>query len=176
MFFWIFIICGAGALLGLIAYKIERWLYNKKWTYIETLNIRSGITRENAYIDRRGYLRWVKNDKLCHRDIAFKHRHEYRAAGVRFGECDVHHRDENKFNNNPENLDVLTREQHQLEHGSVVYRNGVKYIKFARTSKIYRTTAKAILVAHKWIPVSQILISGGWIYLTQWMYDKKFNN
>ena len=85
------------------------------WDRIERLNEGLGITRHTAYIDKRGYLRWKETNRLCHRDIAFKAglRHRY----LPFGHCDVHHRDHNKMNNQPDNLEVVSREEHQHYHG-----------------------------------------------------------
>lgn len=92
---------------------VKVWLYYEKWNEIESLNKSVGITRENAYIDEKGYLRWNSNDRLCHRDIAWN-------AGLRgklpFGQCDVHHVDLNKLNCDPSNLKVLTRTEHQRKH------------------------------------------------------------
>lgn len=155
----------------LITVPVFYYLWNRhRWETIQTLNAQVGITKETAYIDGRGYLRWKKNNRLCHRDIAWEH-------GLRghdkFGNCDIHHKDENKFNNNPSNLEILTREEHQKEHKQVITVNGRKYYKLARVSKIYRKTSKAYLIARKWVPRSQTIIQDGYVYITEWIKRKK---
>jgi hypothetical protein len=153
-----------------IGYYIWRYFNNKKWERIELLNERVDITRDNAYIDQNGYLRWRSNERLCHRDIAWN-------AGVRgndkFGNSDIHHVDRNKFNCNPGNLECLTRAEHQEEHGQVIYESGRKYIRLCRVGKIYRETGKAIMVARRWIPKSQTIYRDGYVYITEWIARQK---
>jgi hypothetical protein len=152
-------------------YFLIRWfLYKRKWTYIETVNQRVGITRENAYLDNRGYLRWRSDKVLCHRDIAFR---ELDHAGLYFSEYDVHHQNENKLDNNPENLQILTRERHQLAHGEIIYELGRKYIRLCRDKRISRHTPKAIFAAAQWIPRSQTLIRDRYLYVANWLVKER---
>lgn len=71
------------------------------------------------YIDHRGY----KRDgyaRLVHRRIAYEiYKGGYRNGkySERFGDYDVHHIDGNKQNNSPDNLQILTREEHKVKHG-----------------------------------------------------------
>jgi hypothetical protein len=111
--------------LGILAaYILVAWvLHRRRWTYIETLNQKVGITRENTYLGKRGYLHWKSDKQLCHRTIAYR---ELNHRGTPFSECDIHHRNGNKLDNNPENLQLLTREEHQLAHGEVIYEQGRK--------------------------------------------------
>ena len=156
--------CIAGIVVG------NHYSDKRKWERIETLNVRTGITKQNAYIDPHGYLRWRDTNRLCHRDIAWKN-------GLRgndkFGNCDIHHVDGNKWNNDPLNLEVLVRAEHEIKHGNVIFENGRKYIKLARTRKIYKETRKAIMVARKWIPKSQVIYRNGYVYITEWIWKQK---
>lgn len=153
-----------------IVFLVRRYFYNKKWNMIESLNEKVGINRENSRIDERGYLRWKTNDKLCHREIAWN-------VGIRgsdnFGASDIHHKDKNKFNCNPDNLECLTRTEHRETHGLIVHENGIKYIRLCRINKVYRETKKAFLIAHRWVPKSQTLIRDGYIYVTEWLTRQK---
>ena len=38
---------------------------------------------------------------------------------MQFSDYDIHHKDGNKFNNNPDNLDIIFREEHEIEHGKL---------------------------------------------------------
>jgi len=71
-------------------------------------------------LDKRGYYR-NGYGKLVHREVAY---HNHYIEGfkrgkyiLRFGEYDIHHIDENKLNNHPSNLQILTREEHKKIHG-----------------------------------------------------------
>lgn len=164
LFLWI----GIGLLLIGVAFYL---IWNRyRWQNIEQLNQGLKISKKTAYIDNKGYLRWRTTDKLCHREIAWENR--IRGSG-KFGECDIHHIDENKFNNQPTNLEVLTREQHQFEHKQIIKINGQRYHKLASIHKIYRTTDKAYLIVHKWIPKSQAIHRDGYVYIPEWLYHKK---
>ena len=142
---------------------------NRVWREITEKNIENGACIHNCYIDKRGYLRWKENDRLVHRDVAF----ENCDWEGNFGELDVHHNDEDKFNNHPSNLAVITRREHEIKHGNIIVRDGQEYRRFARHNKIYRRSAKAIMVARKWIPLSQVIFVGNWIYATPWILEKK---
>lgn len=71
-------------------------------------------------LDSNGYHRDGYN-RLVHRDVAFNHHYKegYQNGKYtkRFREYDIHHKDRNKLNNHPDNLQILTREEHKKIHG-----------------------------------------------------------
>ena len=66
--------------------------------------------------DARGYYR-NGYGRLVHRDTAFKCLYSYPKYPLRFREYDIHHKDRNKKNNHPDNLAILTRDEHKKAHG-----------------------------------------------------------
>ena len=122
----------------------KKWIsYGRKirynWDTIEDLNKGFGISRETCFVDENGYLRWKKQKRLCHRDIAYRFVYTKGNFSERFSAYDVHHRDGNKFNNHPSNLEILTRERHELTHGKITYQIGVNtsdwFLRIAAESK-----------------------------------------
>jgi hypothetical protein len=164
--FFLFLLFGIIIPVCIFGYLLWNHL---RWLNIERLNQSLNINRYNAYIDSNGYLRWKDSKHLCHRDIAW-------AANLRgqgkFSELDIHHKDGNKFNNTPDNLELLSREAHQREHGQMITIDGKTYRKLAELNKVYHSTDRAYLVANTWIPKSQVEIRNGFIYIPEWMYNK----
>jgi hypothetical protein len=158
----------------------QRISYNRKirynWDIIESQNYQFGITRVKCYVDNNGYLRWKSNNKLCHRDIAFENIFKGGSYTSQFSFYDIHHQDGNKFNNNPDNLRVIIREEHEVEHGKVIYANGTKYIRLVPANRRRKQTKKAILIGGKrgeWFPKSQLLVRNGYLYAPEWIIKKK---
>ena len=90
----------------IITASILLWLY---WIYHR-------YKKQNSiHIDPRGYERDGYN-QLIHRKIAYKYLYSYPQYSLRFGSYDIHHRDGNKRNNSPDNLQILTRKQHKAKH------------------------------------------------------------
>ena len=146
------------------------------WDIIERLNSRFGITRDTCFVDHNGYLRWNSDDHLCHRDIAFNYIYKKDSFTNIFSEYDVHHKNENRFDNNPENLEIIFREEHELEHGQFIYEFGQKYIRLVPAHRRRKQTRKAILIGGKrgtWYPKSQLITRNGYIYASEWIYNKK---
>lgn len=70
-------------------------------------------SRENkTYIDENGYRRFSDSDKLVSRWMV-----EKKLSRRLDPDEEVHHRDRNKLNNRPGNLEALTPEEHNREHG-----------------------------------------------------------
>lgn len=138
------------------------------WDRIETLNKNVGINRDNSYMDDKGYLRWNSNNKLCHRDVAFKYLYKGKGFVEPFRNYIVHHVDENKLNDDPSNLKIMKEEKHEEIHGRVVNEDGTKWIRLCRRSKVGRETKKAIRVAMVWLPKSQCVVRDDYVYVTPW--------
>lgn len=83
--------------------------------YIETQEIQGAVFTgiEDCY----GYLRWLQTGELIHRIVARELIYPYGHFTMEFEFYDVHHIDRNKKNNQPYNLAVLTREEHEAVHG-----------------------------------------------------------
>lgn len=83
---------------------------------------------KKTYIDNNGYLRFINSDKLVHRWIVEKN------IGRRLYHDEVvHHRDGNKLNNSPNNLQVFSS---QDEHHSLHQKRRV--LKFFLPEFIYK--------------------------------------
>ena len=72
--------------------------------------------RNERNLDARGYLR-DGYGRLVHRRVAYKHLYNRWKYPERFKSYDIHHKDGNKQNNSPDNLKILTREEHNQKHG-----------------------------------------------------------
>ena len=72
----------------------------------------------HRYIDCRGYIR-DGYDKLIHRKIAYKYLYNVYEFPLRFRDYVIHHKDRNKKNNHPNNLQILTQEEHNKIHGYI---------------------------------------------------------
>lgn len=93
-----------GIIIGVIIFLLIWWaihVYKKK---------KERIVDERGY-ERDGY------GRLVHRNVAWKHLYSYPEYPDRFGSYDIHHKDGNKRNNTPDNLEILTRAQHKTKHG-----------------------------------------------------------
>ena len=77
------------------------------------------MTEAKYYLDRQGYLCFKNSDKPLHRYIAKKEIWEKnrKKYPLEFWEYQVHHKDKDKLNNTPENLELLSRLEHEIRHG-----------------------------------------------------------
>jgi len=155
---------------------IDYYFQIQKWKNIEQINYGFGINRRTAFIDNLGYLRWKKDNKLCHREIAYNYiyKKNWQEYKMPFSKYEVHHKNKNKLDCKHENLEILDRENHRIRHGEIIFYNNRKFIRVARERRRYVRTKKAILIAGRWIPLSQIIFRHDWIYLADWCYKKKF--
>jgi len=86
-----------------------------------------------AYIDQNGYLRNAETNELIHRSIA---REKY---GYLSPEDQVHHIDRNKLNNDPDNLMILSKTEHEIIHGKNELVNISNKIEYALGSAIIKS-------------------------------------
>lgn len=94
--------------------------YIKKWLVENRDNILHSPKGNPAkYVDSNGYERnTFKHSNLTHRQVAYrelylKHKDKY---PLPFSKYQVHHKDKNKLNNHPDNLDLFTQEEHEAIH------------------------------------------------------------
>jgi len=80
------------------------------WMIINDIN-----QKGKRILDHRGYYR-NGYGRLVHRDVAYRYLYSYPEYPLRFGEYDIHHKDRNKLNNDPDNLQIVTREEHVRIH------------------------------------------------------------
>ena len=74
--------------------------------------------KRKTYEDENGYLRYKDNNLLVHRNIAYqgiylKNRNKY---PLQFSQYQIHHKNQDKQDNNLENLEIVTRTQHERIH------------------------------------------------------------
>jgi len=74
--------------------------------------------KNEIFTDYNGYLRWKDSKRLVHRSIAEKQIYEKdrKKYPLPFEEYQVHHVDKNKSNNKTENLQLLTKREHEELH------------------------------------------------------------
>lgn len=82
-----------------------------------------------TYIDKNGYRRFSDSHKLVHRWVAEKKGSKPLGYGFQ-----VHHKDGKKLNNNPENLEWVTRRKHIEKHPYIK-----KNMKIERQESIRKT-------------------------------------
>lgn len=83
----------------------------------------TGGKRRKAHINSQGYAEGdPKHSKRIARQVAFKEIYKKNRSKypLRFGEYQVHHKDGKKLNNDPDNLQLVTPEEHARIHGRSV--------------------------------------------------------
>lgn len=93
-----------------IEFKIEEPI--KRIVYKPTKRIYRG-----TYIDDKGYKRFWDNNRLVHRDVAYKQLWVWDRYNQPFRKYEVHHIDGNKLNNSYKNLKIVTKAEHRKIHG-----------------------------------------------------------
>jgi hypothetical protein len=100
--------------------------------YLERFSMKSTVNREiidalesEWYTDDKGYPRYVLErdgvSSLVHRQVAYQfiYLRDRKSYPMPFSEYVVHHKDEKKLNYQPNNLEVLTEEEHKERHAIV---------------------------------------------------------
>lgn len=73
--------------------------------------------RPDIFIDERGYERNKDDNRLVHRNVAYECLYDPNEYLLPFGHYIIHHVDGNKLNNHPDNLMILTPDEHSKIHG-----------------------------------------------------------
>ncbi len=71
------------------------------------------------YKDKKGYMRFVDDKKLVHRDVAYWNIYRVMSQDeypLRFRQYVVHHKNMKRTDNRVENLQIMTQEQHKRKH------------------------------------------------------------
>ena len=105
------------------------YLTNERKTNCKKYKLCQEIINTRNYLDRKGYLRFdedktfARRNDLVHRTIAYHYL--WHNPQRSFKGQDVHHINENKKDNCPQNLKILTKTQHILYHegkiGIIIY-------------------------------------------------------
>lgn len=71
-----------------------------------------------TYIDDDGYLRFNDSNDLVHRWVAYKFHYKYHKFRypMKFKFYQIHHKNNNKLDNRPENLMIVTKREHESIH------------------------------------------------------------
>ena len=76
---------------------------------------------DTTHEDENGYLRYDSDNRLVHRDVAYKfiYKGGFKQGlyNLRFSMYQIHHIDFDKKNNRIANLQILTEEEHEKIHG-----------------------------------------------------------
>jgi len=110
--FWPFLILAS--LFWIIIVKI---LYRRYWVHRQRIYLKTPT--DTLYVDNNGYFRIASTNKLLHRVIAYQHHYKPNMAKYPkgFHAYVVHHRDQNKWHNDPANLVILDPKEHAYLHG-----------------------------------------------------------
>jgi len=92
---------------------------------------------EKTYLDEKGYLRFNDSGNLVHRWVAYNkiYKPTKRKYSMKFRNYQVHHKDGNKLNNNPINLQVVSVSKHKSIHG---IKSGISYWFIEIIKRIFR--------------------------------------
>jgi hypothetical protein len=75
-----------------------------------------GKTKENTFVDEKGYICFENTGKTIHRTAAWQHLYSEKKYPKKFREYQVHHKDLDKKNNDISNLEIVTKEKHKKIH------------------------------------------------------------
>ncbi len=122
-----------------------------------------------TYVDESGYLRYRDTDGLVHRSIAYRYiysanREKY---PLRFRDYQVHHKDNEKQNNRWDNLQIVTKTEHEDIQGYEFQSESTKipFYEDPEHSQVNKTT----YYIHVWIYIVVIFIIIVNIFV--WMFN-----
>lgn len=116
------------------------------------------------YRDKRGYER-TKNSNLWHRKVAYhkiylKNRSKY---PLPFSEYEVHHKDGDKTNNHPDNLEILSPEEHIDRHTEMIEKKRLQLSE--KELEITRLQKKEQNKQVAWVFIKVIIfVSASWFF------------
>lgn len=107
-----------------------------------------------VYKDENGYLRDKEDGGLVHRKVAFKKFQENpEDYDMPFSKYEIHHVDGDKLNNTPDNLEIVTKEEHRRIH-NIVDNSNISYSNTSSFGRIFFGILFAVMIILFWVSYS----------------------
>ena len=113
-----------------------------------------------TYIDNNGYLRYRDNNRLVHRDIAYRYIYsaDRKRYPLQFRDYQVHHKDNEKQNNRYDNLQLVTKLEHEDIQGYEFQSESTKRPFYEDPEPEHSQVNKTTYYIHIWIYIVVIFI------------------
>lgn len=110
-------------------------IFKRKWGAILSRGERLGMKRKNKNFGKKNGM-WANGRSfIYYRRIAFQNLpNKCSVCGLNDIKLEVHHKDKNRFNNIPENLQLVCKKCHEGIHG-IISVNKINHSKYARGTK-----------------------------------------